>query len=51
MLSNLFFIDQNMDAFSHEESIEVFDGNLNGLNDDLIDEVEQSLDLNDETED
>jgi hypothetical protein len=27
-----------------------FDGNLNGLNDDLIDEVEQSLDLNNATE-
>jgi hypothetical protein len=41
MLPDLLFINQNMDAFSHEESIALFDGNLNSLNDDLIDEVEQ----------
>jgi hypothetical protein len=51
MLSDLLFINQNMDASLHEKSIELFDGNLNSLNDDLVDEVEQFLDSNNETED
>jgi hypothetical protein len=33
-----------MDAFSHEESIELFDGNIHSLSGDLVDEVEQFLD-------
>jgi hypothetical protein len=40
-----------MDASLHEKSIELFDGNLTSLNDDLVDEVEQFLDSNNETED
>jgi hypothetical protein len=31
--------------------MELFDGNLNNLNDDLVDEVEQFLGSNNETED
>jgi hypothetical protein len=41
MLSDLLFINQNMDAFLHEKSIKVFDGNLNSLNYDFVDVVEQ----------
>jgi hypothetical protein len=40
-----------MDVFLHEKSIELFDGNLNSLNDDLVYEVAHFLDSNNETED
>jgi hypothetical protein len=54
MLSDLLFINQNIDASLHEKSIELFDGNLKSLkslNDNLVDEVEQFVDSNNETED
>jgi sarcosine oxidase delta subunit len=43
MLSDLLFINQNMDAILHEKSIELFDGMLNSQNDDLVDEVAHFL--------
>jgi hypothetical protein len=48
---DLLFINQNMDASLHEKIIELFDGNLNSLNDDLVHEVEQFFDSNNKIED
>jgi hypothetical protein len=49
-LSDLLFINKIMDGFLHEKSSEFFDGNVNSLTDDLVDEVEQLLDSSNETE-
>ena len=51
MLSDLLFINQNSDTCSILKNIDLFQGNLNSVDNSHFDEVEQFLESNNETED